>query len=177
MIKSCMNVTTTDYHNASVRFGIYSLPEIASLLYEYTLYSSDNMLGSILLHWRTLCIVFGSLLASISFAIGHHLFYQSLSDTPVSTANDFALGPWAGMPSQKFNFAVGNTFASLFRMSLSIAVTTAYLQMVWRVLKAESTGLDVADALSGILANPLGFLNRGAWRKSSLLLAFAGPIW
>jgi hypothetical protein len=41
----------------------------------------------------------------------------------------------------------------------------------------ESTGLDVADALSGILANPLGFLNRGAWRKSSLLLAFAGPIW
>jgi hypothetical protein len=135
------------------------------------------MLGSILIHWRTLCIVFGSLFASISFAVGHHLFYQSLAGAPVSTVNDFAIGPWAGMPSQKFNVAVGNTFASLFRMSLSIAVTTAYVQMVWKVLKAESTGLDVADALSGILANPLGFLNMGAWRKSSLLLAFAGPIW
>jgi hypothetical protein len=130
------------------------------------IYSSDNMLGSILTHWRTLCIVFGSLLASISLAIGHHLFYQSLADAP-----------WAGMPSQKFNVAVGNTFASLFRMSLSIAVTTAYVQMVWKVLKAESTGLNVADALSGILTNPLGFLNMGAWRRSSLLLAFAGPIW
>ncbi|KAH0174302.1 hypothetical protein KCU67_g837, partial [Aureobasidium melanogenum] len=135
------------------------------------------MLGSLLAHWRTLCIVFGSLLASISFAIGHHLFYQSLSDTPVSTAYDFAMGPWAGMSSQKFNVAVGNTFASLFRMSLSIAVTTAYTQMVWKVLKAESTRLNVVDALSGILANPLDFFNLGAWRKSSLLLAFAGPIW
>jgi hypothetical protein len=135
------------------------------------------MLGSILTHWRTLGIVFGSLCASTSFAIGHHLFYQSLADTPVSTANDFAIGPWAGMSSQKFNVAVGNTFASLFRMSLSIAVTTAYVQMVWKVLKAERTELDVVDALSGILANPLGFFSLGAWRRSFLLLAFAGPIW
>ncbi|KAI4854288.1 hypothetical protein E4T45_04020 [Aureobasidium sp. EXF-8846] len=135
------------------------------------------MLGSILTHWRTLGIVFGSLCASTLFAIGHHLFYQSLADTPVSTANDFAIGPWAGMSSQKFNVAVGNTFASLFRMFLSIAVTTAYVQMVWKVLKAESTELDVVDALSGILANPLGFFSLGAWRRSFLLLAFAGPIW
>lgn len=151
--------------------------EIAYQSHEYTSHSSDNMLGSILTHWRTLCIVLGSFIASIAFATGHHLFYQRLADTPVSTGNNLAIGPWAGMPSQKFNVAVGNTFATLFRMSISLSVTTAYVQMVWRVLKAESTRLKVVDELSGVLANPLGFFSMGAWRKSSLLLTCAGLIW
>ncbi|KAG9747558.1 hypothetical protein KCU73_g7317, partial [Aureobasidium melanogenum] len=135
------------------------------------------MLGSIFIHWRTLCIVFGSLLVSVSFAIAHHLFYQGLAGIPVSAAHDLTIGPWAGMPSQKFNVAVGNTFASLFRMSLSLAVTTAYVQMVWNVLKDESTRLSVVDALNGILANPLNFLNLGAWKKSVTLLLLAILIW
>jgi hypothetical protein len=115
------------------------------------------MLGSICTHWRTLCIVFGSLLASILFAIWHHLFCQHPADSPASTANELGIGLWAGMPSQKFNVANGNTFASLFRMSVSIAVKTAYAQMVRRVLTAESTELDVVDGLIGILTNPPGF--------------------
>jgi hypothetical protein len=135
------------------------------------------MLHSIFIHWRTLCIVFGAFLASISFAIGHHLFYQGLAGTPASTANTFAIGPWTGMSPQKFNVAVGNTFASLFRTSLSITVTTAYVQMLWNILKGQSTRLNVVDALSGVLANPLSFLNLGAWKRSTLLFGIAGLVW
>ncbi|KAG9853152.1 alcohol oxidase, partial [Aureobasidium melanogenum] len=135
------------------------------------------MLNSILLHWRALCILYGSLLASIAFAVGHHFHYQSLAGQPVSTANDLAIGTWAGVSSQKFNTAVGNTFASLFRTFLSITVTTAYCQIVWHALKSEATRLNIVDAISGILANPLGFLNLGAWRKSALLFPLAIMIW
>ncbi|KAI5194538.1 hypothetical protein E4T39_08616 [Aureobasidium subglaciale] len=135
------------------------------------------MLNPIRIHWRVLCILYGSLLASIAFAVGHHLYYQSLADTPVSTANDLTFGTWTGVPSQKLNTAIGTTFASLFRTSLSITVTTAYLQIVWSVLKAGSTRLNVVDAISGILANPLGFFNRGAWKKSVVLLILATTIW
>ncbi|KAI5199164.1 hypothetical protein AUEXF2481DRAFT_31775 [Aureobasidium subglaciale EXF-2481] len=135
------------------------------------------MPNPIRLHWRVLCILYGSLLASIAFAVGHHLYYQSLADTPVSTANDLTFGTWTGVPSQKFNTAIGTTFASLFRTSLSITVTTAYFQIVWSVLKAGSTRLNVVDAISGILANPLAFFNGGAWKKSSLLIILAATTW
>ncbi|KAG9596387.1 hypothetical protein KCU77_g8066, partial [Aureobasidium melanogenum] len=135
------------------------------------------MLDSIVIHWRVLCILYGSLLASTALAIAHHFYYQNLSGAPVSTANDFAIGSWAGVPSQKFNTAVGNTFASQFRTFLTITATTAYFQILWRALKTESTRLNVVDAISGILANPVGFLNAGAWKKSVILLTLAITIW
>ncbi|KAH0171297.1 hypothetical protein KCU67_g2249, partial [Aureobasidium melanogenum] len=135
------------------------------------------MLDSILLHWRALCILYGSLLASIAFSVGHHLYYQSLNNQIVSIEIELAIGPWAGVQSQKFNTAVGTTLASFFRTFLSITVTTAYCQIVWHALKAETTKANVVDAISGILANPMGFLNLGAWRKSALLLPLAIAIW
>ncbi|KAI4734692.1 hypothetical protein E4T50_14767 [Aureobasidium sp. EXF-12298] len=135
------------------------------------------MLDSILTHWRALCILYGSLLASIAFAVGHHLHNQKLNNTVVSTTNDLAIGTWTGVSSQNFNTAIGNTLASLFRTFLSITVTTAYCQIVWHALKARSTRLNIVDAISGILANPVGFLNLGAWRKSALLFPLAIAIW
>ncbi|KEQ66144.1 uncharacterized protein M437DRAFT_72949 [Aureobasidium melanogenum CBS 110374] len=135
------------------------------------------MLNSVLVHWRALCILYGSLLASTAFAVGHHFYYQSLAGQPVSTENELAIGSWAGVPSQKFNTAVGNTLASFFRTSLSITVTTAYCQIVWRALKASTTEVNIVDAISGILTNPLGFLNLGAWSKSALLFPLAIAIW
>lgn len=135
------------------------------------------MLNSVLIHWRALCILNGSLLLSTALALGHHFFNQSLAGTTVSTANDLTIGTWAGVPSQKFNSAIGNTFASLFRTFLTITATTAYLQIMWRSLKAESTNLIVVDAISGIPANPLGFFNGGAWKKSAILLPLAITIW
>ncbi|KAH0170274.1 hypothetical protein KCU67_g2704, partial [Aureobasidium melanogenum] len=135
------------------------------------------MLDSILIHWRALCILYGSLFASTAFAVGHHLHNQKLNGTVVSTTNDFAIGTWAGVPSQKFNSAVGNTFASLFRTFVSITVTTAYCQIIWHALKARTTKLNVVDAISGILTNPVGFLNLGAWRKSALRFLLAIAIW
>ncbi|KAG9696323.1 hypothetical protein KCU95_g3523, partial [Aureobasidium melanogenum] len=135
------------------------------------------MLDSILTHWRALCILYGSLLASIAFAVGHHLHNQKLNNTVVSTTNDLAIGTWTGVSSQNFNTAIGNTLASLFRTFLSITVTTAYCQIFWHALKARSTRLNIVDAISGILANPVGFLNLGAWRKSALLFPLAIAIW
>lgn len=136
-----------------------------------------DMPTSILDHWGTLCILFGSLLASVLFAIGHHGYYQSLNRTSVSTENDFAFGKWGGVSSQKFNTAVGTTFASLFRTFLSVAVTTAYIQIVWHALQAQRTTLNVVDAISEVLTNPLGFFDRGAWKKSAISLALAITIW
>lgn len=135
------------------------------------------MLDSIYVHWRVLCILYGTLLASTALAVAHHFYYQSLAGTSVSTANDLVIGTWAGVSSQKFNTAIGNTFASLFRTFLTITATTAYLQIVWKSLKTSSTKLSVVDAISGILASPVGFLNGGAWRKSAILLPLAIMIW
>jgi hypothetical protein len=111
------------------------------------------------------------------FAVGHHIHNQTLNGTLVSTTNDLAIGTWPGVSPQNFNTAIGNTFASLFRTSLSMTVTTAYCQIAWHALKARSTSLTIVDAISGILANTVGFLNLGAWRKSALLLSLATAIW
>ena len=136
-----------------------------------------KMQPSLLLHSRALSILLGSFLASILFATGHHLYYHSLAGTPVSTDNALPFGPWAGVSSQKFNTAVGTTFAALFRTSLSVTVTTAYVQLIWRALKARSTRLSAVDALSGVLQNPLSLFNREAWKTSTLLLTLAYTIW
>ena len=93
----------------------------------------------------------------------------------MSTANDLA--SWAGVPSQKFNTAVGNIFASLFRTFITVTVTTSYLQILWRSLKGEGTNLKVVDAISGVLTNNIGVFNRGACKKSAMLLLLAITIW
>lgn len=136
-----------------------------------------EMVQPILRHWRALSILLGSLVASILFAIGHHLYYHNLAGTPVSTANALAIGGWEGVSSQKLNTAVGTTFAALFRTSLSVAVTTAFAQLVWQALKAKGTKLNIVDSLSGVLQNPLSFLNWEAWKGSMLLFGLAIAIW
>lgn len=135
------------------------------------------MFQSILRHWRALSILLGSLFASVLFATGHHIYYRSLAGTPVSTTNALAVGGWAGVSSQKLNTAVGTTFAALFRTALSVAVTTAFVQLIWKAVKAKGTKLSVVDALSGVLQNPLSFSNLEAWRGSTLLFGLALTIW
>jgi hypothetical protein len=128
-------------------------------------------------HWRTLATLILSILFSSFCAIGHHAFYQNLAGDQVSTKNALKLGGWNGLSSQKFNTAIGNSFALLFRSFLSVTVATAYTQMIWRSLKTGKTGLAVVDALSSALRNPLSFFCAGAWKGSGTLLTLALIIW
>ncbi len=76
----------------------------------------------------------GSLLAGLLFAFGHHWYYRRLDGTTVSTSNTHTSWTWSATPYQNFHIAIGTALASLVRTSLVIAVTTGYVQILWRTL-------------------------------------------
>jgi len=64
----------------------------------------------------------------------------------VTTDHTLAFGGWSGVSSQKFHTSVGTAFASLVRTFLVIVVGIAYVQILWRTLKARTSKVAVVDA-------------------------------
>lgn len=79
------------------------------------------------LHWLMPSLMVGSLLAGISFAIGHHIFYSKLKDQTVRGDGYKIIG--TQLSDQQFNTAVGTAFAFLVRTCLVLATTAAYAQI------------------------------------------------
>ena len=117
------------------------------------------------------------LMTACALAVGHHLYYQLLSGSPVSTERAFAVGPWSGVSSQKLHTSIGTAFAFLFKTFLAIAVSVSYVQVLWKALKSAETNVKVVDDISGALGNPLAFLSVTAWRNHALLLFCALVSW
>lgn len=129
------------------------------------------------IHWLVpttiiLALVIGSLLA-----LGHDLFYASLNSNTVSTEPYFVAG--RPLPRQQLDSAVGVAFAFLFRTSLSIAISTAYVQFFWKKVGTtkQSPTLAELDWASQLTNNVLRFFNFKYWRKYSILVIMAILFW
>jgi len=118
-----------------------------------------------------------SLLLGCLFAIGHHLFYQSLAGKLVTADSYNILG--SNITSQQVNTAAGTAFAFLVRACLVFSVSLAYLQAVWNAAKGTRRPMTLAniDALLSALSNALALTNVFAWWKWPLLLLVALIAW
>lgn len=118
-------------------------------------------------HWRVPTVIALSYIAGVAFAVGHHLFYQSLDAKPV---DGHAL-------SQQINTAIGTAFAFLVRSSLVIAVGTVYWQFFWKTLARKSLTILHVDSLAGALTSVFDLLDFRALRCCRLLGFLALLSW
>jgi hypothetical protein len=119
------------------------------------------------IHWQAPTIIILAFAVSLAVAIGHHVFYTSLDQSPVDD-NAF---------SQQTNIAIGTGFAFLFRACLAIATCTAYWQVFWHTALRKTITISSADALTGVLGSLMEFTNVRAFFCNPGLAALALLAW
>ncbi|KAM3419598.1 hypothetical protein BST61_g2937 [Cercospora zeina] len=90
-----------------------------------------------------------SLVAGIAFAIGHHVFYKSLQGTEVRSA-PYQFAGWQITP-QQLHTAAGTAFAFAVKASLVLAISMAYMQLVFRAIaKVDREMACINSGFSGL---------------------------
>ena len=128
-------------------------------------------------HWLAPTTMMLALLSGILLIFGHHVFYKGLDHKPVPVGSYAFAG--REIPKQQFNIAVGTTFAMFVRISLAIAVSTAYVQIFWWSIKntKQSPTLSELDWAKAGLDNISGLFNINLIYKYPLLGFLAVIFW
>ena len=129
------------------------------------------------IYWKTYTQMFAALIFGILLAVGHHMFYSSLSGKPVDTNSYQVLGAHFALSKQEVKIAIGTLFAFLVKAALVLAVAIAYTQVVWKAVKRQETSLLTVDTLFSILGNVSSFFCVAVWWKYPLLLLLAITVW
>lgn len=129
------------------------------------------------IHWLVPATAVGWLTAGILFAIGHHIFYDSLKGTTPSLAMYNIAG--SQVSGQALNLAVGTAFAFLVRSCLALAMSLSYTQLAWYTIKQSTRDRTIPDIdkVTSALSNLLVIMNVFAWIKWPLLLLPALLSW
>ena len=129
------------------------------------------------IHWLAPTTILLSLAAGVLLAIGHHLFYRSLRGKQVRTRGYEILG--SDVSPQQLNLAIGTAFAFLVKAALVTAVSTAYIQLLWRALlrAARVSTLGNLDAVFSGLGNIISLSKVWIWWHYPLLFSLAIVAW
>ncbi|KAI2783856.1 hypothetical protein F4815DRAFT_458231 [Daldinia loculata] len=99
-------------------------------------------------------------------AVGHHLYYKRLNDTPV-TSEDL----------QVWSIRIGTGLALLTRCGLVAAIGIAAVQQTWLSLRKRAMSIGGIDSMFDIMGNPLSFLNRDFLTHAKRLAVLAAVAW
>jgi hypothetical protein len=99
-------------------------------------------------------------------ALGHHLYYNSLDSTVVTSTNQ-----------QTWAIRIGTGFAFLVKASLISAVGVAAVQEIWAVLRKKFMKIRGIDAMFAVLTSPLAFLVPDLWVYAKVLTVMAIISW
>ncbi|KAF2716058.1 hypothetical protein K431DRAFT_30342 [Polychaeton citri CBS 116435] len=129
------------------------------------------------IHWviptnSTLAFLSGCLLA-----LGHHLFYESLNGEIVATGSYHVAN--STVSKQQFNIAVGTAFAFIVKSMLAMAITVAYTQLFWRVLRKADRGVRLAsaDAAFSALQDITALFKVSVWWRHPMLFLIVVLFW
>ena len=135
------------------------------------------MTGQTTIHWRAPASILGALAAGMALAIGHHFFYASLDNKPVS--HGFLLG--SSISKQEANVSIGLAFAFLFKACLVYSMAVAFVQLFWREAKAphprHAPTLARLDSIYGAFSNVGAMLDVRCWVRSPLPVMVAALAW
>lgn len=106
-------------------------------------------------------------MASLAFAIGHHVFYATLDQMSVDN----------NLFGQQTNIAIGTAFAFLFRACLVLATCTSYWQVFWATALRNTLTVSSMDALAGVLSSLLDFTSFKTFFCNPGLAALALLAW
>ena len=129
-------------------------------------------------HWQTPAATCAALICGILFAIGHHLFYQSLGGRPASSDVYNILG--TEVSSQQLNIAGGTAFALLVKTSLVVALTNVFVQLFWQTIrkqKSREVTLDSLDTIFDSLNNVFTLFKAWVWWRYPVLFILVLISW
>lgn len=131
-------------------------------------------------HWFAPFLMLGSFALAILLCFGHHLFYQSLEGSRVSSTDRKLLG--ARFTAQQVNIAGGTAFAFLAKAAFVLSVSTAYYQAFWKMARqsparGKPPTLGRLDDAFSALNNILALANLPLWFRFPLLFVIAITAW
>jgi hypothetical protein len=112
-------------------------------------------------------VIILAFVAGLTFALGHHAFYDHLDGQSVD----------GRLFDQQINLAVGQAFAFLVRASLVISVGASYWQVFWGTVLHGTFAISQIDALAGMLGSVVDLLNLKASITRPILVALALLSW
>ncbi|KAF9888266.1 hypothetical protein FE257_008835 [Aspergillus nanangensis] len=116
--------------------------------------------------WRCPTLMVGLFLCGLLLSVGHHLYYNSLDNTVVNSAEQ-----------QTWAIRIGTGFAFLVKTFYVAAIGIAAVQQMWTTLRRRSMNLRGIDAMFGVLNNPINFLTPEMWVFASTLSVIATISW
>lgn len=112
----------------------------------------------------------------VVFAVGHHVFYNSLDDKAAPNTQYNVLGTYS-ITRQQINLAAGNVLAFVTKYWLSRAVSIAFQQIAWRKLRQNSYTIGTVDDILDILSNGLLCFSPALWKSFSDVMLMAVLYW
>ncbi|CEN62687.1 hypothetical protein ASPCAL09319 [Aspergillus calidoustus] len=116
--------------------------------------------------WQCPTMMIGFAVCGALLALGHHLYYDSLDNTLVTSTNQ-----------QTWAIRIGTGFAFLVKASLVSAVGVAAVQEIWAVLRRKYMTLRGIDGMFAVLTSPLAFLVPDLWMYAKILTMMAIVSW
>lgn len=139
------------------------------------------MFGKISIHWFGPTSMLAAFIAGLAFALGHHVFNNSLNDEEVPQGNYTISSYKSGISKQESYLTAGTAFAFAVRTCLVIAISTAYVQLFWRALATQlcnrSFTLENVDKAYSALRNATLLANFSGWRSFPMMFAIALIAW
>lgn len=116
--------------------------------------------------WQFPALVTGLFIGSLLFAVGHHLYYDKLSNTVVQSDSQQA---WA--------IRIGTGLAFVTRMGLTIVVGIAGAQQLWLTLRRKAISIADIDGMFDLLRDPIALFRRGVLVHAKTLSLIALVSW
>lgn len=131
------------------------------------------------IHWFAPTLMLSASVAGVLFAIGHHLFYQSIDGKSASRGGYALFG--ASISAQETAIATGTAFAFIVKSCLVLAVAVAAVQVFWgsRFIHDATIPPTLQRLDSAYSANSdiTALLNWRTWKKFPLLMVLALIGW
>ncbi|USP72759.1 hypothetical protein yc1106_00033 [Curvularia clavata] len=137
-----------------------------------------KMKGYIQTTWWTSFLIIGAFAFGLLFALGHHLFYQSLDGNPTSDSEQHGTQHLG----QQINIAIGTLFAFLAKAAFILSITTTYYQVFWRAVKKNTQSghaptLSWLDSAFSATSSITSLLPLPTWLRYPVLLFIAISTW
>jgi len=81
------------------------------------------------------------------------------------------------LTDQRINLVGGTALAFLVKTCLSIAMSSAYTQILWKFFRVHSIQISTANAIFGLMSNPLGLFRYRLWWLHPFMMLLALGKW
>ncbi|KAL2837254.1 hypothetical protein BJY01DRAFT_46869 [Aspergillus pseudoustus] len=116
--------------------------------------------------WNVPVMMVGFLISGALLALGHHLYYDTLDGTRVTS-----------IEQQTWATRIGTGLAFLSRAFLVSAVGIAAVQETWATLRKKTVRLCGINSMFDVLNSPMAFFSWDLWRHAKTLTMLAIFSW